>query len=61
MLTSFIPRYCFSSSATGTRALDGGIYGKPLTDRGLATKLKPYGIKSRDVRIGEVVLKGLHD
>ena len=34
------------------------IYGKALTDRGLAVKLKPYGIKSRDVRIGEVVLKG---
>jgi Protein of unknown function (DUF3631) len=33
-------------------------YGKPLTDRGLATKLKPYRIKSRPVRIGDVVLKG---
>ena len=33
-------------------------YGKPLTDRGLATKLKPYAIKSKPVRIGDVVLKG---
>jgi len=33
-------------------------YGKPLTDRGLATKLKPYRIKSKPVRVGDVVLKG---
>ena len=32
-------------------------YGKPLTDRGLAVQLKPYGIKSKPVRIGDVVLR----
>ena len=34
------------------------IYGKPLNDRGLAVRLKPYGVKSKPVRIGDVVLKG---
>ena len=33
-------------------------YGKPLNERGLAVRLKPYRIKSRAVRIGDVVLKG---
>ena len=33
-------------------------YGKQLNERGLAVRLKPYGIKSKDVRIGEVVRKG---
>lgn len=42
------------------------IKGKPLTDRGLASKLRKYGVKSRDVRIGGDVRKGylaadLHD
>ena len=34
------------------------IRGKELNDRGLATRLKPYGIKSRDVRIGNEHHKG---
>ena len=34
------------------------IRGRPLTDRGLAERLRPYGIKSRDVRIGDKALKG---
>jgi hypothetical protein len=34
------------------------IRGKPLDDRGLARRLKGYGIKSRNVRIGERVPKG---
>ena len=33
-------------------------FGKPLTDRGLAARLRPYGIRSRDVRLGDVVVKG---
>jgi hypothetical protein len=32
--------------------------GKPLTPRGLAGLLKPYGVESGDVRIGETVRKG---
>ena len=31
---------------------------KPLNDRGLATRLKPYGIRSRSVRIGDLHRKG---
>ena len=34
------------------------IRGKPLDSRGLALRLKSYGIKSRNVRIGERVAKG---
>jgi hypothetical protein len=34
------------------------IRGKPLNDRGLAARLRPYGIKSRTIRIGETTLKG---
>lgn len=34
------------------------IQGKPLNDRGLAQRLKGYGIKSRSVRIGDRVLRG---
>jgi len=33
-------------------------YGKPLNERGLAVRLKPYSIRSKAVRIGEVVRKG---
>jgi hypothetical protein len=32
--------------------------GKPLDDRGLARRLRQYGIKSRTVRIGEATPKG---
>ncbi len=44
----------------------GDIKGKPINDRGLATRLRNYGVKSRTVRIGEVTPKGyrradLHD
>src|SRR5262249_17486975 len=31
---------------------------KPLNDRGLALRLRQYGIKSKQVRIGEATLKG---
>ena len=34
------------------------IYGKALNDRGLAKRLKGYGIKSRDVRVGDKAKKG---
>jgi hypothetical protein len=34
------------------------IRGKPLTDRGLAVLLKSYRIKSKNIRIGETVVKG---
>jgi uncharacterized protein DUF3631 len=34
------------------------LYGKPLDKRGLSKRLKPYGIKSKDVRLGEIVRKG---
>lgn len=42
------------------------LRGKPLDARGLARRLKPYGIDSRSVRVGEVTGKGyrredLHD
>jgi hypothetical protein len=41
-------------------------YGKPLDPRALAKLLRPYGIRSRQIRIGDVTLKGydradLHD
>jgi hypothetical protein len=36
----------------------GDLRGKPLDARGLAARLKKYGIKSKDVRVGERVLKG---
>jgi len=36
------------------------IRGKPLDDRGLAKRLKPYAIRSRDVRLGEKTKKGYH-
>ncbi len=34
------------------------LRGKPLNDRGLALRLRQYGIKSKQVRIGEITLKG---
>jgi hypothetical protein len=34
------------------------LFGKPLNDRGLAKRLKPYGVKSRDVRLGDKAKKG---
>jgi hypothetical protein len=34
------------------------IYGKALDARGLAERLKPYGVRSRQVRAGEASLKG---
>jgi Protein of unknown function (DUF3631) len=34
------------------------LKGKPLNDRGLALRLRQYGIKSKQVRIGDVTLKG---
>jgi hypothetical protein len=34
------------------------IRGKPLNDRGLAARLRPYGIKSRTIRIGSTTPKG---
>jgi hypothetical protein len=44
------------------RALDespwADIRGKPLNDRGLASRLRPYRIKSRTIRIGDTTLKG---
>jgi hypothetical protein len=36
----------------------GDWYGKPLDPRGLAKLLKPYGVKSQDVRHGETNRKG---
>ena len=36
----------------------GDIKGKPLTDRGLAERLRPYGIKSKLIRIGSAVARG---
>jgi len=36
------------------------IYGKPLNQRGLATRLKRYGIKPRVVRIGDSTPRGYH-
>ena len=52
------------------RSLDeapwGDWYGKPLAERGLAKLLRPYGIKSTKVRIGDASVRGyrremLHD
>jgi hypothetical protein len=34
------------------------LKGKPLNDRGLATRLRQYGIKSKQVRTGDITLKG---
>src|SRR5262245_42091414 len=34
------------------------LKGKPLNDRGLALRLRQYGIKSKQVRIGDITLKG---
>jgi hypothetical protein len=34
------------------------IRGKPLNDRGLATRLRPYRIKPRTIRIGEATPRG---
>ena len=34
------------------------LKGKPINDRGLAVRLRQYGIESKQVRIGEVTLKG---
>jgi hypothetical protein len=36
----------------------GDIKGKSLTDRGLAERLRPYGIKSKLIRIGNTVARG---
>src|SRR4029079_15830588 len=36
------------------------VRGKPLDDRGLASRLKEYGIKSRDVWIAGKTKKGYH-
>jgi hypothetical protein len=34
------------------------IKGKPLNDRGLATRLRPYGIKSKVIRVGDKTPRG---
>jgi hypothetical protein len=36
----------------------GDLKGKPINDRRLATRLREYGIKSRNVRIGDKIAKG---
>jgi hypothetical protein len=36
----------------------GDIKGKPLSDRGLAERLRPYGIKSKLIRVGSTVARG---
>jgi hypothetical protein len=36
----------------------GDIRGKPLDERGLAHRLRQYGIKSRQIRVGDTTLKG---
>jgi hypothetical protein len=36
----------------------GDIRGKPLDERGLAQRLRQYGIKSRQIRVGDTTLKG---
>jgi hypothetical protein len=36
----------------------GDIKGKPLNDRGLAVRLRPYGIKSRVIRVGSTTPRG---
>ncbi len=34
------------------------LKGKPLSDNQLARRLRQYGVKSKNVRIGDAVLKG---
>jgi Protein of unknown function (DUF3631) len=34
------------------------LKGKPINDRGLAVRLRQYGIKSKQIRIGDITLKG---
>ena len=34
------------------------LRGKPINDRGLAVRLRQYGVKSKQIRIGEITLKG---
>jgi hypothetical protein len=36
----------------------GDIEGKPLNDRGLAVRLRPYGVKPKVVRIGDTTHRG---
>lgn len=36
----------------------GDLYGKPLTERGLAQRLRKYGVKSKTVRVDEATAKG---
>ncbi len=36
----------------------GDLRGKPLDERGLANRLKPYGVKSKTIRVGESTPKG---
>lgn len=36
----------------------GDLRGKPIADRTLAKRLRQYGIKSKDVRVGDKALKG---
>ena len=38
----------------------GDLRGKPLAARGLARILRPYGVKSRTVRVGTATMKGYH-
>ena len=38
----------------------GDLRGKPLNDRGLAHRLRQYGVKSKQIRFGEVTLKGYY-
>ena len=40
------------------RGLSPDIKGHPLTDRGLAALLRPYGIRSKTVRIGDLTSRG---
>jgi len=34
------------------------LKGKPLNDRGLALRLRQYGVKSKQIRVGDITLKG---
>jgi hypothetical protein len=36
----------------------GDLKGKPITDRALSTRLRQYGVRSKNVRIGEKISKG---
>ena len=36
----------------------GDLRGKPITDRAMSTRLRQYGILSKNVRIGDRILKG---